>query len=183
MTFEQTPLPGLFLVEPEKHRDSRGFFARSYCREEFLERGLNPEVAQCNISYSALRGTLRGMHYQEAPHREAKLVRCTSGAIFDVVIDLRKDSPTLFRHFAARLDAGSHRMLFVPEGFAHGFITLEDRSEVFYQMSEFHRPEAARGIRWDDPAFRIAWPIQPVVLSERDRSYPDYRPAAGRIRA
>jgi dTDP-4-dehydrorhamnose 3,5-epimerase len=157
--------------------DDRGLFARSYCRREFQERGLNPDIAQCNISYNRMRGTLRGMHYQEAPYGEAKLIRCLRGALYDVAVDLRADSPT-FREWAAvelRAEPGcTSRMLYVPEGFAHGFLTLEDDTEVFYQMSEFFSPQAARGVRWDDPAFSITWPEPVRIISERDRTYPDF---------
>lgn len=176
MIFKETHLKGAFVVELEERQDARGFFARSYCYREFSEHGLNPRVVQCNVSHSASRGTLRGMHFQGTPHQEAKLVRCTSGAIYDVIIDLRKDSTTYLQHFGIRLDAKDRRMLFVPKGFAHGFITLEDNSEVFYQMSEFYAPECAEGIRWDDPALQIRWPLEPIVISERDISYPDFLP-------
>ena len=174
MIFEETPLRGAWVIEMEKLQDSRGFFARSYCQREFSDHGLNPKVAQCNVSYNTASRTLRGMHYQVAPHEEAKLVRCTAGAIHDVIVDLRPDSRTRGQHFGIRLDAVNRRMLFVPEGFAHGFLTLEDDSEIFYQMSEFYDPEGSRGIRWDDPRFGIRWPAEPRVISERDRSYPDY---------
>jgi dTDP-4-dehydrorhamnose 3,5-epimerase len=174
MIFKPTSLVGAFIVEPELHRDVRGFFARTWCREEFAARGLNPTLAQCSLSFTERRGTVRGMHYQDAPHQEAKLVRCARGAVHDVIVDLRPHSPTFRHHFAVELRRGSYRMLYVPEGVAHGFQTLEDDTEVAYQISEFHRPEAARGVRWDDPAFAIPWPEPVRLVSDRDRSYPDF---------
>jgi dTDP-4-dehydrorhamnose 3,5-epimerase len=174
MIFQETPLKGAFLIEMEKLQDARGFFARSYCWREFSSHGLDPKVVQCNVSYNAAAGTLRGMHYQIAPHEEAKLVRCTAGAIYDVIVDLRAGSPTWGRHFGVTLDAVDRRMLFVPGGFAHGFLTLEADSEVFYQMSEFYAPGSSRGLRWNDPLFAIPWPAEPRVISERDGTYPDY---------
>ena len=174
MRFIETRIPGTFVVELEARSDARGFFARSWCRDEFRAAGLDADLAQCNISYNAARGTLRGMHYQAAPHGEAKLVRCTAGAIHDVVVDLRPDSPTFRQWLAVELSAGNHRMLYVPEGLAHGFQTLEDGSEVFYQMSVPYHAASACGVRWDDPAFGIAWPLADPLLSERDRAYPDF---------
>jgi dTDP-4-dehydrorhamnose 3,5-epimerase len=180
--FTETPLEGAFLIDLEPVSDERGFFARSFCRREFAARRLNPELAQCNISLNRRRGTLRGMHWQVAPHQEAKLVRCTQGAIYDVIIDLRQGSPTFATHFASTLTAIDRRMLYVPEGFAHGFLTLEDDTEVFYQMSEFFAPDSARGVRYDDPAFGIRWPMEILVVSDRDRSYPDWVPGPERGR-
>jgi dTDP-4-dehydrorhamnose 3,5-epimerase len=174
--FEPTPLPGAFVITPERLRDERGYFSRTFCRRDFEERGMNPVVAQCNVSYSAKRGTLRGMHFQRPPHAEAKLVRCTAGAIYDVAIDLRPESPTFRRHFGVRLDPSEDRMFYIPEGFAHGFLALEDDTSIFYQMSESYAPSHAAGVRWDDPAFGIAWPFAPTVMTERDRTYPDFRP-------
>jgi dTDP-4-dehydrorhamnose 3,5-epimerase len=174
MIFIDTSIPGAFVVEPEAVEDERGFFARTWCQREFEARGLNPRLVQCGISFNKKRGTLRGMHYQIKPCEEAKLVRCTWGAIYDVVIDLRPDSPTFKRWLAMELTAENRRMLYVPEGFAHGFQTLEDNTEVFYQMSEFYAPECARGVRWDDPAFDIPWPAGELIISSRDRSYPDF---------
>jgi dTDP-4-dehydrorhamnose 3,5-epimerase len=174
--FTETPLVGAFLIDLEPVADERGFFARSFCRREFTAHGLNPDIAQCNISLNRRRGTLRGMHWQAAPHQEAKLIRCTHGAIHDVIIDLRPGSPTFAAHIAATLTAADRRMLYVPEGFAHGFVTLEDDTEVFYQMSEFYAPECSHGVRYDDPAFAISWPIEILVVSDRDRSYPDWVP-------
>ncbi|MEL6772486.1 MAG: dTDP-4-dehydrorhamnose 3,5-epimerase [Bacteroidota bacterium] len=178
MIFDETTLAGAFLLRPERHADERGHFARTFCRREFEAHGLEPIVAQCSVSFNDAAGTLRGMHYQAAPHGEAKLVRCTRGAVYDVIIDLRPDSDTYGQHFGAVLSADNGHALYVPEGIAHGFLTLKDRSEVYYQMNTFHEPEAARGVRWDDPAFNIHWP-QPVrVIKERDASYPDFVPAA-----
>lgn len=174
MIFEPTRLEGAFVVEPEKLEDGRGFFARSWCLREFEAHGLNPRMVQCNISLSKRKGTLRGIHYQAPPHAEAKLVRCTAGSIYDVIIDLRPESPTFEKYAAEVLTARNHKMLYVPEDFAHGFLTLEDDSEVFYQMSEFYVPEQSKGVRWNDPVFGIEWPIAPCILSERDRSYPDF---------
>lgn len=181
MIFLPTALPGAFRIEPEPLQDDRGFFARSFCREEFARHGLDPSCAQCNISYNARRGTLRGLHYQPPPHLEAKLVRCTRGAIFDVIVDLRPGSPTLGRHTAVELTAENRRMLFVPAEFAHGFLTLTDDAEVFYQMSSPFIPGAGRGFRYDDPAFAIDWPLPVEVVSERDRGYPPFDPAAFRL--
>jgi dTDP-4-dehydrorhamnose 3,5-epimerase len=172
--FLPTTLPGAFVVEIERREDDRGFFARTWCQREFAEMGLNAEVAQCNVSYNRQRGTLRGMHWQAAPHAEAKLIRCTRGAIWDAIIDLRPDSPAYAAHFAIELTAESSRALYVPEGMAHGFVTLEDDSEVSYQMSQFYEPTAARGLRWNDPAFGICWPISDPILHPRDAAYPSF---------
>ncbi|SRR6266545_1058835 len=175
MIFAETQLKGAFIIDPERIEDERGFFARTWDRREFEARGLNSNLAQCNISYNARRGTLRGMHYQATPHAETKLVRCTIGAIYDVIIDLRPGSPTLRQWLAVELSADNRRMLYIPEGFAHGFQTLEDHTEVFYQMTEFYAPDYARGLRWNDPAFDIEWPVaEQRVLSERDAGYMDY---------
>lgn len=174
MRFVETPLRGAYLIEIEPVTDPRGFFARTWCAEEFAAHGLNAALSQCNISVSHQRATLRGMHYQSAPHEEAKLVRCTRGAIYDVIIDLRPQSAT-FRHwFSATLTAESHRMLYVPEGFAHGLLTLEDETEVFYQMSVPYAGASARGVRWNDPTFGIEWPEAPQTMSEKDRDWPDF---------
>ena len=174
MLFTETILKGAYLIEPEKLEDERGFFARSFCVREFEKHGLNPRLVQCNISHNIKKGTLRGMHYQKAPYAEAKLVRCTRGAIYDVIADLRPDSPCFKMNVGIRLDESNRKMLYIPEGFAHGFITLEDDSEVFYQMSEFYSPQHAAGFRWNDPFFRIQWPSEVAVISERDRTYPDF---------
>ncbi|CAN5828738.1 MAG: dTDP-4-dehydrorhamnose 3,5-epimerase [Gemmatimonadetes bacterium] len=174
MIFRETRLPGAYVIEPERIEDERGFFARSWCEREFRAHGLNPRLVQCNLSFNRYRGTLRGMHYQAAPHPEAKLVRCTMGRIHDVIVDLRPESPTFREWVAVELSAGNRRMLYVPEGFAHGFQTLEDESEVFYQMSQYYHAELARGVRWDDPAFGIAWPLPVQALSARDSAYADF---------
>jgi dTDP-4-dehydrorhamnose 3,5-epimerase len=174
MIFQETKIPGVFELHLERKMDERGFFARSWCRDEFETTGLNAHLAQCSISYNVQKGTLRGMHYQSAPYAESKLVRCTRGAIYDVALDLRADSPTFREWIGVTLTADNREMIYIPEGCAHGFLTLEDNSEVFYQISEFYRPEAARGVRWDDPAFGIVWPAEPQLLSERDRDYPDF---------
>jgi dTDP-4-dehydrorhamnose 3,5-epimerase len=172
--FIEIQLKGAYIIEPEKLEDERGFFARSWCEREFAAHNLNPRTVQCNISFNRKKGTLRGMHYQAAPHAEAKLVRCTRGAIYDVIIDLRPKSPTFKQHVAEVLTVDDHKMLYIPEGFAHGFQTLEDNAEVFYQISEFHAPECARGVRWNDPAFEIEWPISEPIMLKRDRNYPDF---------
>jgi dTDP-4-dehydrorhamnose 3,5-epimerase len=172
--FTETKLKGAFILEPDKLEDDRGFFARSWCQREFEAHGLNTRLVQCSISYNKSKGTFRGIHYQTAPYEEAKLVRCTSGSIYDAIIDLRPQSPTFRQYFGLVLTAQNHKMLYVPEGFAHGFLTLEDNTEVFYQMSEFYAPEHARGIRWNDPAFGIEWPHTPTAMSDRDRSCPDF---------
>ena len=174
MIFEETRLGGAFIIDAEPHKDDRGFFARTWCQQEFERHGLNPRLVQCNISFNLKKGTLRGMHYQEAPCEEAKLVRCTMGSICDVIVDLRPDSPTFRKHATVTLSAENRRMLYIPEKFAHGFITLEDNTEVFYQMSEFYSQESARGIRWNDPLFGIRLPLEVAVISERDRDYPDF---------
>jgi len=167
-------LEGAYIIDIERLEDERGFFGRSWCREEFEENGLNSRLVQCNISFNKIRGTIRGMHYQIAPYEEAKLVRCTLGKIYDVIIDLRPDSATFKDWFAVELTAASKRALYIPEGIAHGFQTLTNDTEVFYQMSEFHNPEAGRGIRWNDPAFGVRWPIENIVISEKDKSFPNW---------
>jgi len=174
LIFTETNLPGAFVIEAEKHEDERGFFARSFCQREFEAHGLNPNVAQCNISFNKRKGTLRGMHFQAAPFAEAKLVRCTAGSIYDVIVDLRKGSRSFKEHFATELSAANRKMLYIPEEFAHGFQTLEDNTEVFYQMSQVYSAEHARGVRWNDPAFGIQWPEAQRIINERDRNYPDF---------
>jgi dTDP-4-dehydrorhamnose 3,5-epimerase len=174
MIFSETKLKGAFVIELERFTDERGFFARSWCQKEFEKHGLNPRLVQCNISYNISKGTLRGLHYQVSPCEEAKLVRCTMGAIFDVIVDLRPESPTFKHYFADILSAGNRKMLFIPEGFAHGLLTLQDDSEVLYQMSDFYSLDHAKGARWNDPAFGIQWPDEVLVVSERDRGYPDF---------
>lgn len=175
MRFIETELKGAFIIEPERLEDERGFFARSFCKNEFKEHGLNDNLAQCNISFNKTKGTMRGMHLQIPPKEEAKLVRCTMGAIYDVIVDLRKDSSTYKKHIGETLTPENRKMLYIPEGFAHGFITLKDNTEVFYQMSEFYAPDHAVGYRYNDPAFNIDWPIDIAVISERDRNYTDFR--------
>jgi dTDP-4-dehydrorhamnose 3,5-epimerase len=172
MIFNESPLAGAYTVEMELLADERGFFARSYCAEEFAARGLGPELRQCSVSYNARPGTLRGMHYQAAPREEHKLVRCTAGAVFDVIVDVRPSSPTYRRWFAAELSAANRRSLFIPPGFAHGFMSLSADTEVYYMISVAHSPELGRGFRWNDPAFAIEWPMAPTVISARDASYP-----------
>lgn len=178
MIFTRLKLPGAVLVELDRKKDERGFFARTFCTEEFAAAGLSPKVLQCNVSFNKHKGTLRGMHYQKAPFEEAKLVRCTAGAIFDVIIDLRPGSPTFKQHYSVVLSAENRTSLYVPEGFAHGFQTLQDDTEVFYQMSQRYSPESAAGVRWDDPAFGIEWPPGERIITDRDRTYPDYRESA-----
>ena len=172
MIFQPLPLAGAFVVELERREDDRGFFARSFCQDEFAKHGLNPRVVQCNVSFNAKRGTLRGMHYQAKPHEEAKVVRCTHGAAWDVMVDLRPQSPTFRRWHGVELSAANRRALYIPEGLAHGFQTLTDDAELLYLMSEFYHPECARGVRWNDPAFRIEWPLKDPQMSERDRTFP-----------
>lgn len=175
MLFRETELPGAFVIELQKYEDERGFFARTWCQKEFEARSLNPRMVQCNVSFNKLKGTVRGMHYQVAPYAEAKLVRCTRGAIYDVIIDLRRESVTYKQHVSEVLSSNNYKALFIPEGIAHGFQTLEDNCEVFYQMSAFYSPEHQRGLRYNDPAFRISWPIEATVISDRDRNYEDFR--------
>jgi dTDP-4-dehydrorhamnose 3,5-epimerase len=172
--FRETKLPGAFVIELQKHEDKRGFFARSWCQKEFEAHGLNQRMVQCNVSFNKVKGTLRGMHYQVPPCAEAKLVRCTRGAIYDVIVDLRRESPSYKQHLSEILSSNNYKALFIPEGFAHGFQTLEDNSEVFYQMSEFYSPEHQRGLRYNDPAFEISWPIEATVISDRDRNYENF---------
>ena len=174
MKFKKMRLEGAWVLDINKLEDERGFFARTFCQKEFIEHGLNTRVAQCNVSYNKYKGTLRGMHMQVSPFQEAKLVQCTSGAIYDVIIDVRPDSPTFLEYLGVVLSADEYRMLYIPEGFAHGFLTLTENANVFYQMSEFYAPECARGFRWNDPAFGITLPEEVRVISERDASYPDY---------
>jgi dTDP-4-dehydrorhamnose 3,5-epimerase len=174
MNFRETALPGAYVIEPERLQDERGFFARIYCEREFATCGLVSTFVQWSISHNPRKGTLRGMHYQAAPHEETKLIRCTAGAIYDVIVDLRQKSPTFRRWTATELSAENRLALYVPAGFAHGFLTLRDATEVTYHISAFYHPGAARGVRWDDVAFRITWPEGEKILSERDRGYPDF---------
>jgi dTDP-4-dehydrorhamnose 3,5-epimerase len=175
MKFGHTNIPGAVVIEIEPLKDDRGFFARTFCEQEFEAHGLCFRVVQCSISFNRRRGTLRGMHYQAKPHEEAKLVRCTRGSLYDVIVDLRPQSPAFRKWFGLELDSAKSRMLHIPQGVAHGFETLEDNTEVFYQISESYDPGSTRGVRWDDPAFGIEWPLPPQAMSDRDRQYPDFR--------
>jgi dTDP-4-dehydrorhamnose 3,5-epimerase len=170
--FVPLALDGAFQIDIERHSDERGFFARTYCANEFAAQGLGPILRQCSVSYNARQGTLRGLHYQAAPDEEHKLVRCSAGAIFDVIVDVRADSPTYRQWFGTQLTADNRRSLFIPPGFAHGFVSLTDHTEVYYMMSVAHAPQSARGLRWDDPALAIEWPCAPAVISTRDAGYP-----------
>jgi dTDP-4-dehydrorhamnose 3,5-epimerase len=174
MIFTETKLKGAYIIELEPIIDQRGFFARSFCQKEFEQHGIRMNIAQCNISYNKEKGTLRGMHYQAAPHEEAKIVSCIRGLIYDVIIDLRKDSSTYREWIAVELSEAHYKMLYVPKGFAHGFLTLEDNTEVFYHMSEFYAPGFGQGVRWNDPTFGITWPGEANIISDQDRSYPDF---------
>ncbi|HEX3776576.1 MAG TPA: dTDP-4-dehydrorhamnose 3,5-epimerase [Polyangiaceae bacterium] len=182
MRFDQTELAGAYVIEVEPHEDERGFFARAFCAREFAEHGLPSVFPQSNLSRNHSRGTLRGMHFEAPPSAESKLVRCVTGAIYDVIVDLRPSSASFLSWVGAELSAENARALFVPAGFAHGFITLTDDSDVFYQMGDFFRPGGARGARWNDPRFGIRWPLEPKVISERDATYADFDPAALGIR-
>lgn len=174
MRFIETRLSGAFIIEPETIEDDRGFFARTYCSEVFKDHGLCSSIAQCSISFNKSTGTLRGMHYQVPPKAEEKLVRCTMGAIYDVLIDLRPESATYCERFSLELSSSNRLMLYVPKGFAHGFLTLEDSTEVCYQISEHCSPDHANGVRYNDAAFGIKWPLPVVTISDRDREYPDF---------
>ncbi|MEO1369525.1 MAG: dTDP-4-dehydrorhamnose 3,5-epimerase [Acidobacteriota bacterium] len=174
MIFRELEIAGAYLIEPERKEDRRGFFARTYCRLELEERGLDPTLVQCNVSVNKERGTVRGMHWQAEPYEEIKMVRCTAGAIYDVILDVRPDSPSFKRHVGVELTRENRHAIYIPAGCAHGFQSLEDDSEVFYQMSEFYYPDQARGVRWDDPAFDISWPLPISVISDKDRAYPDF---------
>lgn len=175
MKFIETPLKGSFIIELEKYEDERGFFARTYCKEEFGKFGIPDNLVQTNISFNKKRGTIRGMHYQEGPFAEPKIVSCYAGGIYDVIIDLRRDSKSYCQWFGVELDALNHTSLFIPKGFAHGFQTLLDNTLIHYQMGEYYMPEYARGVRWNDPLFKITWPISDVTISEKDSQYPDYQ--------
>lgn len=177
MKFIATPLAGAYVIELEKRGDDRGFFARAFCTREFGQLGLATQFVQANNSLSGPRGTLRGMHYQLPPHAETKLVRCIQGAFWDVILDLRSEAPSFGRWFGAELSAANRRMMYVPKGFAHGFITLSENAEAFYFVDEFYSPEFERGVRWNDPEFKIRWPIEPRVISEKDGKHPDFDPA------
>ena len=174
MLFTETNLEGAFIVDIQKIGDDRGYFGRAYCRKEFMENGLMSEMVQTNVSVNKIKGTLRGFHYQVSPHEEAKLVRCTRGSIYDVIIDLRPDSTTYLKWFGIELSEGNSRMLYVPEKFAHAFITLEDNTAVTYQVSQFYTPGAEAGLRWNDAGFDVRWPLEPKVISEKDQNWPDF---------
>ena len=173
MKFTETRLKGAYIIDIEPHDDKRGFFARVWCRKEFAEQGLASSLAQCSIAYNSKRGTLRGMHYQEAPHEEIKLVRCTKGAVYDVIVDLRPGSGTFRQWIGVELSEDNRRTIYIPEGFAHGYITLKQDSELFYQMSEFYVPEAGTGVRWNDPVLGIEWPdVGDITVADRDQAWP-----------
>lgn len=174
MIITETKLTGAFLIEPEKFEDVRGFFARSWSQKECEALGLDAHLVECNISFNKKKGTLRGMHYQAAPHGQVKIVRCTRGAVYDVIIDLRPDSPTFKQWVGVKLTARNHLMLYIPKEFAHGFQTLRDDTEVFYQMSTYYAPGSARGVRWNDPAFGIEWPEDERIIIARDEKHPDF---------
>jgi len=177
MKYTETKILGAFIIEPEKLEDERGYFMRGWCKNEFEAQGLISTFVQCNISFSRKAGTLRGLHYQIPPHQETKLIRCTKGALYDVIIDLRIRSPTNMQWLGAELRADTYKMLYIPEGLAHGFLTLEDNTEVFYPVSQFYCPGFERGIRWNDPMFAIEWPETDVrILSEKDKNWSDYSP-------
>jgi dTDP-4-dehydrorhamnose 3,5-epimerase len=181
--FTELPLRGAYIIEPEPLPDERGFFARLWCEHEFAARGLDARLVQSSMSYNKRAGTLRGMHYQAPPHEEVKIVRCTRGSIFDVIIDLRRDSATFAKHCAVELTASNRKMLYIPGGFAHGFQTLDDDTEVMYFMSEFFVPASARGVRWNDPVFNIAWPqTDHRIITHRDATYPDFMDIVGGAR-
>jgi len=170
--FTETRLKGVYIIDIEPIEDERGFFARSWCRKEFIKRGLNPNLVQCNISYNKKSGIIRGLHYQAAPYGETKLVRCTRGSIYDVIVDIREESKTFRQWFGVELSQENRRMFYIPKGFAHGFQTMEYDTEVFYQMSEFYFPGYARGIRWNDPVVGIVWPGKDLMISEKDMTFP-----------
>ena len=175
MKISETELAGAYVIELEAVEDERGYFARTYCRKEFTEYGLKTEIAQCSLSYNARRGTLRGMHYQVEPEAETKLVQCMCGSLYDVIIDLRPQSETYCHWFGIELSADKRRLLYIPEGFAHGFQTLEENTTIYYQIFAFYDPQFARGVRWNDPAFCIKWPLANPIMSEKDKLLPDYR--------
>lgn len=184
MIFTETEVAGVYVIEIERRGDERGFFARTFCRQEFEDHGLNPHVEQCNVSLSTQAGTLRGMHFQLPPHEEAKLVRCTRGVLFDVALDLRANSASYLRWAGVELSAENRRMLYIPGGCAHGFQTLVPETEAFYQVSAAYAPEAERGVRWDDAAFGIEWPeVDERVISEKDRAWPDWDRARAEVRS
>jgi dTDP-4-dehydrorhamnose 3,5-epimerase len=171
MVFTETSLPGVWIIDVEPVWDERGYFARMFCREEFLQHGLNPHIEQCSMSYNAKKGTLRGLHWQRAPHEEAKLIRCIKGAVWDVAVDVREESDAYRRWFGTELSAGNGKALYIPEGFAHGFVTLENETTVMYQISAEYHPNSAAGLVWDDPVVGIAWPVKPRIISDKDRNW------------
>ncbi|AFS80013.1 dTDP-4-dehydrorhamnose 3,5-epimerase [Candidatus Nitrosopumilus koreensis AR1] len=175
MKFHELKIKGVFIVEIEKIEDERGFFARTWDKNEFLKNNLNPEIVQCNISFNSKKGTIRGMHYQESPYEEAKIVKCVKGKVFEVFIDLRKNSETFKKWGSVELSSEENFELYVPEGFALGFQTLEDNTELFYQMSQYYMPENANGIRWDDPMFNIKWPMTPSIISQKDKDWTNFK--------
>jgi len=181
MLFKETRLKGAFIIEPKKFEDERGFLAPSWSAQEFAAHGLDARLVECNISQNHAKGTLRGMHYQLPPFAQPKLVRCTRGAIYDVAVDLRPDSPTFKQWAAVELSQNNHLMFYIPTGFAHGYQTLTDDAEVFYQMSEVYAPDCARGVRWNDPAFQIEWPAEPTIMNQRDREYADFNLDLGKL--
>lgn len=176
MIFTETQLKGSYVISIEPIEDERGFFARAWCQQEFENHGLNSDISQCNLSFNHRKGTIRGMHFQIEPYREVKLVRCIRGSVFDVIIDLRMDSDTFKSWIGVELSAENRRMLYVPKGFAHGYQTIDDNTEVFYQVSQFYKPEVERGCRWNDSAFGIKWPLEVTLISSKDRNYPDFQP-------
>jgi dTDP-4-dehydrorhamnose 3,5-epimerase len=177
MIFTETKLKDAFIIEIKKIEDERGFFGRSWCKREMEEHGLNSNVVQQNTSLSKMKGTIRGLHYQKHPYEETKLIRCTKGAIFDVIIDLRKDSPTFLQWMGVELTEDNYKMLYIPEKFAHGFLTLTNNSEVTYLVTQFYSPGVEGGIRFDDPVFNIQWPVPVEVVSDKDKSHPDFNPS------
>lgn len=181
MNFTETNLKGAYIIDIRRIEDERGFFARGFCQNEFKTFNLNPNMVQLNIAFNHRRGTLRGMHFQKAPWEEAKLIRCTKGAIYDVIIDLRQDSPTHGEWIGAELTEENRRMLYAPEGFAHGYQTLEDNTEIYYQTSQFYAPESATGVRFDDPVFTVRWPLSVEVISNQDRNWPSYSPNRSKV--
>jgi dTDP-4-dehydrorhamnose 3,5-epimerase len=182
MRYENTHINGVVLITPEQIADERGFFARTWGQDDFEAHGLNTRVVQRNLSYNRVVGTLRGMHFQHAPHAENKLVSCVTGAVFDVAIDIRLESPTFGQWFGVELRADTGTMLYVPEGCAHGYVSLEPDSTVEYLISEFYHPDSAEGVRWNDPFFAVRWPVEPTVMNDRDRSWPDFKPVYARSR-
>ncbi len=176
MIFTETKLKGAYIIDVKRIEDDRGFFARTFCQREFNEHGLKTNIVQSNVSYNKRRATLRGLHIQLTPYEETKLVRCCRGSIYDVIVDLRKDSETCKQWIGAQLTSSNYKMLYIPAGFAHAFITLEDDTEVEYQVSEFYTPSAEKGFRWNDPSFNIIWPIEPQLISEKDQAHPFFKP-------